>query len=44
MPEAIADAKENAARNGINKRGIFVGKAEEVLPLRNMRRMGFMRM
>lgn len=32
VPEAIADAKENAARNGITNAEFFVGKAEEVLP------------
>lgn len=32
VPEAIADAKENAARNGITSAEFFVGKAEEVLP------------
>ena len=31
VPEAIADAKENAARNGITNAEFFVGKAEEVL-------------
>lgn len=32
VPQAIADAKENAANNGINNVEFFVGKAEEVLP------------
>lgn len=32
VPEAIADAKENAVRNGITNAEYFVGKAEEVLP------------
>ncbi len=32
VPQAIADAKENAARNGITNAAFFVGKAEEVLP------------
>lgn len=32
VPEAIADAKENAARNGITNAEFIVGKAEEVLP------------
>ena len=32
IPEAIADAKENALLNGINNAEFFVGKAEEVLP------------
>ena len=32
IPEAIADAKENANLNGINNAEFFVGKAEEVLP------------
>ncbi|SFH88950.1 23S rRNA m(5)U-1939 methyltransferase [Lachnospiraceae bacterium NLAE-zl-G231] len=32
VPEAIADAKENATRNGITNAEFFVGKAEEVLP------------
>lgn len=32
IPQAIADAKENAARNGIENAEFFVGKAEEVLP------------
>lgn len=32
IPEAIADAKENAKRNGIENVEFFVGKAEEVLP------------
>lgn len=31
IPQAIADAKENAARNGIGNAAFFVGKAEEVL-------------
>ena len=32
IPQAIADAKENAKRNGITNAEFFVGKAEEVLP------------
>ncbi len=32
IPEAIADAKENARDNGIENVQFFVGKAEEVLP------------
>ena len=32
IPEAIRDARENAARNGIENAQFFVGKAEEVLP------------
>ncbi len=32
VPQAIADAKENAARNHIENAQFFVGKAEEVLP------------
>ena len=32
IPEAIADAKENALLNDINNAEFFVGKAEEVLP------------
>lgn len=32
VPEAIADAKENATRNGITNAEFYVGKAEEVLP------------
>ena len=32
IPEAIADARENAKRNGIKNVEFFVGKAEEVLP------------
>ena len=32
VPEAIRDARENAARNGIANVEFFVGKAEEVLP------------
>ncbi|MGN0305504.1 MAG: 23S rRNA (uracil(1939)-C(5))-methyltransferase RlmD [Lachnospiraceae bacterium] len=32
VPEAIADARENAACNGIANVDFFVGKAEEVLP------------
>lgn len=31
VPQAIADARENAARNGIRNASFFVGKAEEVL-------------
>ncbi|MBR5337571.1 MAG: 23S rRNA (uracil(1939)-C(5))-methyltransferase RlmD [Lachnospiraceae bacterium] len=32
VPEAIADARENARINGIDNAEFFVGKAEEVLP------------
>lgn len=32
IPQAIEDAKENAAVNGLNNTEFFVGKAEEVLP------------
>ena len=32
VPEAIADAKENAKLNGIENADFFVGKAEDVLP------------
>ena len=32
VPQAIEDARENAARNGIANAQFFVGKAEEVLP------------
>ena len=32
IPQAIRDARENAARNGIHNAEFFVGKAEEVLP------------
>ncbi|MFI3212508.1 MAG: 23S rRNA (uracil(1939)-C(5))-methyltransferase RlmD, partial [Eubacteriales bacterium] len=32
IPEAIADAKDNASRNQIDNVEFFVGKAEEVLP------------
>lgn len=32
VPQAIADAKENAKLNGIMNAEFFVGKAEEVLP------------
>ena len=31
VPQAIADARENAARNGIGNAEFFVGKAEDVL-------------
>lgn len=32
IPQAVKDAEENAARNGIQNAKFFVGKAEEVLP------------
>ena len=32
VPQAVADARDNAARNGIGNASFFVGKAEEVLP------------
>ena len=32
IPEAIEDARKNAAENGMNNARFFVGKAEEVLP------------
>ncbi len=32
IPQAIEDAKENAAANGLDNTNFFVGKAEEVLP------------
>lgn len=32
VPRAVADARENAAENGIANAEFFVGKAEEVLP------------
>lgn len=32
MPPAIADAKDNARRNGIQNAEFYVGKAEEILP------------
>ena len=31
VPQAIADARENAGRNGIENAEFFVGKAEEVM-------------
>ena len=32
VPPAIADAKDNARRNGIQNAEFYVGKAEEILP------------
>ena len=32
VPEAIGDARRNAAQNGLNNAEFYVGKAEEVLP------------
>ena len=32
IPDAIEDAKKNAARNGLNNADFYCGKAEEVLP------------
>lgn len=32
VPQAVADAKENARRNGISNAAFFCGKAEDVLP------------
>ena len=32
IPQAIEDAKRNAALNGIENAQFFVGKSEEVLP------------
>ena len=32
IPQAIADARENADRNGIRNAQFFVGKAEDILP------------
>ena len=32
VPQAIADARDNAKRNGFDNTDFFVGKAEEVLP------------
>ncbi len=32
VPQAIADARDNAARNGIRNANFYVGKAEEILP------------
>ena len=32
VPQAIEDARENAARNGVQNASFYVGKAEEVLP------------
>lgn len=32
VPQAISDARENAARNGIGNAEFFVGRAEEILP------------
>jgi 23S rRNA (uracil1939-C5)-methyltransferase len=44
VPQAIADAKDNAKRNGVTNVEFFVGKAEEVLPEfyeRESRKAGF---
>ena len=32
VPQAIEDARSNAALNGITNASFFVGKAEEILP------------
>lgn len=43
VPQAIADAKENALRNGITNAEFFVGAAEEVLPTKYRESGGSMR-
>lgn len=43
VPQAIADAKENALRNGITNAEFFVGAAEEVLPAKYRESGGSMR-
>lgn len=43
VPEAIADAKKNAALNGITNAEFFVGAAEEVLPAQYEKSGGTMR-
>ncbi|MBQ9120107.1 MAG: 23S rRNA (uracil(1939)-C(5))-methyltransferase RlmD [Lachnospiraceae bacterium] len=43
VPEAIADAKKNAALNGISNAEFFVGAAEDVLPAQYEKSGGTMR-
>ena len=43
VPQAIADAKENALRNGITNVEFFVGAAEDVLPAKYRESGGSMR-
>ncbi len=43
VPQAIADAKENARRNGITNAEFFVGAAEDVLPAKYRESGGSMR-
>ena len=43
VPQAIADAKENALRNGITNAEFFVGAAEDVLPAKYRESGGSMR-